>query len=205
MDRGKSRSQQGAALGPRGLGRCRFDLFNWCTENDVTFTRSRPYRKNDNCFVEQKNWPMVRQQVGYARYDCAAELKVLNELYRYLGPYMNFFQPQMKLVHKTRDGAKVIKRYDTARTPYQRVMASPHVQASAKRSLSTTYLELNPAELKRQIAACQDRLLAINRAKPELRKEVTPPPDHPFRKTVSRRQRSRTFQMSQPAGSSRTS
>ena len=182
-----------------------FHLFNWCTENDVTFTRSRPYRKNDNCFVEQKNWPMVRQQVGYARYDCAGELKVLNELYGYLGPYMNFFGPQMKLVQKSRDGAKVTKRYDTAKTPYQRVMASPHMEDSVKRELTQTYLELNPAELKRQIARCQDRLLAINRAKPSQGKEVGPPLDHPFRETVSWRQRSRTFLMSQPVGSSRTS
>jgi hypothetical protein len=119
-------------------------LFAWCAANDVTFTRSRPYRKNDNCFVEQKNWPVVRQQVGYARYDTPRELTLLNDLYGHLGPYVNFFQPQMRLVHKTRDGAKVIKRYDTARTPYRRALASPDVDASAKEALTATYRELNP-------------------------------------------------------------
>lgn len=180
-------------------------LFAWCAANDVTFTRSRPYRKNDNCFVEQKNWPVVRQQVGYARYDTPQELTLLNDLYGHLGPYVNFFQPQMRLVHKTRDGAKVIKRYDTARTPYQRALASPDVDASAKRALTATYRELNPAELKRRIGACQDRLLAFNRSKPEREKEVGLPPDHPFRMTMSWRQRSRTFSMSQPTDPSRTS
>ena len=69
-------------------------LFAWCTEGQITFTRSRPYRKNDNCFVEQKNWPVVRQNVGYGRYDTAAELEVLAELYRDLRLYVNFFQPR---------------------------------------------------------------------------------------------------------------
>jgi hypothetical protein len=95
-------------------------LFAWCEEQQITFTRSWPYRKNDNCFVEQKNWPVVRQQVDYGRYDTPAELEVLRELYGHLRLYVNFFQPQMKLVAKTRHGAKVRKRFDTARTPYQR-------------------------------------------------------------------------------------
>jgi hypothetical protein len=80
-------------------------LFDYCTERGITFTRSRPYRKNDNCFVEQKNWPVVRQQVGYGRYDTPKELEVLAELYTYLPLYVNFFQPQMKLISKTRRGA----------------------------------------------------------------------------------------------------
>jgi hypothetical protein len=88
-------------------------LYRWCQANEVTFTRSRPYRKNDSCFVEQKNFPIVRQQVGYARYDTEAELQVLTELYGYLRLFVNFFQPQMKLVSKARRGAKVTRRYDT--------------------------------------------------------------------------------------------
>jgi hypothetical protein len=88
-------------------------LFAWCEENQITFTRSRPYRKNDNCFVEQKNWPVVRQQVGYLRYDTPAELEVLRELYGHLRLYVNFFQPQMKLTQKTREGP----RSESASTP----------------------------------------------------------------------------------------
>ncbi len=92
------------------------ELFRYCEQEGITFTRSRPYRKNDNCFVEQKNWPVVRQQVGYHRYDTSAELDALRDLYRYLRLYVNFFQPQMKLVSKSRRGGKVSKTFDTAQT-----------------------------------------------------------------------------------------
>ena len=118
---------------------------------------------------------------------------------------MNFFQPQMKLVEKDRDGARLTRRYDVAKTPYQRLMDSPHVDTSAKAKLTKTYRKQNPAELKRQIARCQDRLLTINRTKPDPGREVGTPLDHPFRMTVSWRQRSRTFPMSQPVEPSRTS
>jgi hypothetical protein len=181
------------------------ELFGWCESRQITFTRSRPYRKNDNCFVEQKNWPVVRQSVGYARYDTPAELQVLAELYGHLRLWVNFFQPQMKLISKTRRGAVVSKRFDVARTPYRRVLASPDVAEQAKRELTATYLELNPAELKRQIGRCQDRLLELAKTKPERGREVTPPPDHPFRETFSRRQRSRTSLVRQPEMASRTS
>lgn len=173
-------------------------LFRYCTERKITFTRSRPYRKNDNCFVEQKNWPVVRQNVGYGRYDSARELEALRKLYRVLRLYVNFFQPQMKLVSKTRKGAKVTKRFDAAKTPYQRVLVSPDVTAAVKAELKRTYLGLNPAELKRQIAVCQDKLLKLNKVKPSRGKEVRTPPDHPFRSTISARERSRTSLVRQP-------
>lgn len=180
-------------------------LLAWCEEHAITFTRSRPYRKNDNCFVEQKNWPVVRQQVGYGRYDTPAELECLAELYGHLRLFVNFFQPQMKLVSKTRRGATVSKTFDRARTPYRRVLDSPHVSEGAKYALTKTYLELNPAALKREIGRCQDRLLELAKSKPEKRKEVGLPPDHPFRETFSRRQRSRTSLVRQPVSASRTS
>jgi len=179
-------------------------LLRWCEAEQITFTRSRPYRKNDNCFVEQKNWPVVRQMVGYGRYDTPAELEVLGELYGYLRLWVNFFQPQMRLVSKTRSGAKVTKRYDRARTPYRRIVERADLSDSTKQALTQTYLALNPAELKRQIARCQDRLLQLARTKPE-RKEVIPAPDHPFRETFSRRELSRTSLVRQPVDASRTS
>jgi len=92
--------------------------------------------------------------VGYLRYDTQEELAVLAELYAHLRLYVNFFQPQQKLVQKTREGAKVRKRYDTAQTHYGRVLASPEVSPEAKGALSATYLGLNPVELKRQIGRC---------------------------------------------------
>jgi hypothetical protein len=119
-------------------------LYRYCTEREITFTRTRPYRKNDNCFVEQKNWPVVRQQVGYLRYDTPAELEALGELYSHLRLYVNFFQPQMKLIEKTRHCAKVTKRYDRAQTPYRRTLASAHVADRVKAELTSTYLGLNP-------------------------------------------------------------
>jgi hypothetical protein len=179
-------------------------LYRYCLERKITFTRTRPGRKNDNCFVEQKNWPVVRQQVGYGRYDTPAELECLTELYRHLRLYVNFFQPVMKLVSKTRRGATVTKRYDVATTPYRRVLAA-EVNDEAKRELTRTYLELNPVELQRAIGRCQDRLLEIGRTKPAGRKEVHAPPDHPFRDTFSIRERSRTFPVRQPGDASRTS
>ena len=142
--------------------------------------------------------------VGYGRYDTPAELEVLGELYRYLRLWVNFFQPQMRLVSKTRSGAKVTKRYDRARTPYRRIVERSDLPDSTKQALTQTYLALNPAELKRQIATCQDRLLQLARTKPE-RKEVIPAPDHPFRETFSPRELSRTSLVRQPVDASRTS
>jgi hypothetical protein len=154
-------------------------LFKWCAANGITFTRSRPYRKNDNCFVEQKNWPVVRQQVGYARYDDADELEALRELYRHLRLWVNFFSPQMRLAAKTRNGAKVTKTFDRARTPYRRVLDSPQISDVAKRELEATYIGLNPAELRRQIGRCQDRLMELVKTKEQRRKEVWHPPSIP--------------------------
>jgi hypothetical protein len=179
-------------------------LFRYCTERAITFTRSRPYRKNDNCYVEQKNWPVVRQQVGYARYDTPEELQALERLYRVLRLYVNFFQPQMKLVSKTRRGAKVTKRFDTPRTPYQRILESPHVSDAAKRTLGEIYLTLNPAQLKRDLAARQARLLELTKHKPTTGKEVKPPPGPRPRIFVTKEEASRTSLVMQPIGASRT-
>jgi hypothetical protein len=179
-------------------------LFNYCTERGITFTRSRPYRKNDNCYVEQKNWPVVRQSVGYARYDTASELEALAELYRVLRLYVNFFQPQMKLISKTRRGATVTKRFDLARTPYQRVLESPHVASDSKQALRRTYLSLNPAQLKRDLARCQSRLLELSRTKPAIAKEVNPPGPR-LHGALSREDASRTSLVMQPVAPSRTS
>jgi hypothetical protein len=141
------------------------ELQRYCEAERITFTRGRAYRKNDSCYVEQKNWSVIRQAVGYARYDTGAELGVLRELYGSLRLWVNFFQPVMKLTEKTREGAKVKKRYDRAQTPYQRVLASPHVSAAAKRRLTKQYETLNPAELRRQIGRSQDELLRLGRLK----------------------------------------
>jgi hypothetical protein len=134
-------------------------LSSYCQLEKLTFTRSRPYRKNDNCFVEQKNYSVVRRAVGYQRYDTEAQLQLLNELYAHLRLYTNFFQPTMKLQSKERVGSKVTKRYDRAQTPYQRVLATPQIAKAKKDLLRAKYETLNPAALKRKITRLQERLL----------------------------------------------
>lgn len=140
-------------------------LFRYCQQEKITFTRSRSYRKNDSCFVEQKNYSIVRRAVGYLRYDTEEELSTLNKLYRRLRLYTNFFQPTMKLIKKTRIGSKVIKKYDKPLTPYRRVLACADVSAEDKQSLRKLYQKLNPAQLKRQITRLQQRLYTLNTQK----------------------------------------
>lgn len=156
------------------------NLFSWCSEHEVTFTRSRPWRKNDNCFVEQKNWAVVRRAVGYLRYDTPQELEAVGRLYVSLVPYVNFFQPQMKLVEKTRAGAKVRRRYDRPLTPYRRTLGSPFVSAEQKEALTVLNEQLNPVALKRDIARRQSQLLGLaKRRKPSV--AWNPGRDHPWR------------------------
>jgi hypothetical protein len=135
-------------------------LLRYCSAERITFTRSRPYRKNDNCFVEQKNWPVVRQMVGYARYDTAAELGCLSELYSWLRLYVNFFQPQMRLVSKTRRGATVTKRYDRARTPYRRILEHPQIPEDTKDELHPDLPVVEPGS-----AEARDRPLSGSAAR----------------------------------------
>jgi len=135
-----------------------FHLVAYCEEEKITFTRGRPYRKNDGCYVEQKNYTSVRRNVGYMRYDTDEELELLNRLYDVLRLYGNFFLPQMKLVEKTRDGSKVTRRYDEPMTPYRRLLSSADVDEVTKRKLKRQYAKLNPAELKRQILDLQDMI-----------------------------------------------
>jgi transposase InsO family protein len=147
-------------------------LFRYCAEREITFTRSRPYRKNDNCFVEQKNYSVVRRTVGYCRHDTPAELRVLNELYAVLRLYTNYFQPSMKLVEKTRTGSKVKKTYDAAKTPYHRVMTSQWIPRQTKRELRSIYATLNPAKLIRDIGKLQDELARLVSSKIEAQHQV---------------------------------
>jgi len=153
------------------------ELFRYCEDKRITFTRSRAYKKNDGCYVEQKNWSVVRRNVGYARFDTAEELECLNELYSVLRDHTNFFMPSAKLLLKTREGAKVTKRYDTPTTPYARVLASEHVTDAAKRRLTRRYEELNPVALKREITRLQNRLYELVSLKESIRRREVQAPD----------------------------
>jgi hypothetical protein len=127
------------------------DLARWCHHEGITFTRSRPYKKNDNCFVEQKNGAIVRRVIGRDRYSSKQSYETLNRIYYLLRLYINFFQPAMKLVSKTRHGAKVYRVYDTALTPYQRVLKSGVIEEVSKVQINSIYAYLNPVRLLKQI------------------------------------------------------
>lgn len=155
-------------------------LFRYCEQQHLTFTRSRPYRKNDNCFVEQKNYSVVRRAVGYYRYDTPEELALLNQLYQSLRLYTNFFLPAMNMIEKTRIGCKVTKKYDQPQTPYQRALAHTAIPEQNKDLLRHQYQQLNPAALKREITKLQDKLFAIASSKRKLKQHYTHEPSFSY-------------------------
>jgi len=126
-------------------------FYNYCRDEKITFTRSRSYKKNDSCHVEQKNGNVVRRIVGYDRYDTKAAYECLDRLYYLVRLQYNFFQPTMKLISKTRHGAKVHKVYETAQTPYQRLLKAGVLAEAKKAELATVYNGLNPVTLLKQI------------------------------------------------------
>ena len=139
----------------------------WCEANGIELTRSRPHKKNDNCYVEQRNLVVVRKYVGYERYDCAEATRAMNELYIILRLYLNFFQPTFKLTDKQRrvkqtDGtqaAKPYKRiYDKVQTPYARVLARADVDQLVKDKLAEQYETLNPRILRDTIHTLTSKL-----------------------------------------------
>jgi hypothetical protein len=116
----------------------------------VQFTRSRAYHKDDNAHIEQKNWTHIRQWLGYDRLDNPKVVSLLNNLYtKEWRLFHNFFCPSVKLIAKERIGSKTVKRYDSPKTPYQRIMDSPHIKESLKRSLSNQLENLNPFMLRK--------------------------------------------------------
>lgn len=136
-------------------------LYTYCSDQDIKFTRSRPYRKNDNCFVEQKNFTAVRTYCGYYRYDTKDQLDILNDLYSHIRLYLNYFHPLMKLLTKTRSGSKIIKKYDTPKTPYKRILQCNCIDDEQKQKLIFIYKDLNPFQLKRKIDKLQDKLFRM--------------------------------------------
>jgi hypothetical protein len=138
-------------------------LYQYCLDEKITFTRSRPYKKNDQAHVEQKNWSVVRHTVGYERWETEQELAILEGIYDDLRLYINFFQPSFKLIAKERIGNQTIKRYDTAKTPYRRVLERNDISLEAKARLMNLYLQLNPAELRRRIDQKTAKLWKLSR------------------------------------------
>jgi hypothetical protein len=147
-------------------------LYRYCLDERITFTRSRPYKKNDQAHVEHtcpggrcqgKNWSVVRHTVGYDRWETVQEFALLESIYEDLRLYINFFQPSFKLIAKERIGNKTIKRYDAAKTPYQRVLERIDISLEAKARLMNLYVQLNPAELRRRIDQKTAKLWKLSR------------------------------------------
>jgi transposase InsO family protein len=136
-------------------------VYPWCRRHGIRFTRGRPHRKNDQAWVEQKNGDVVRRLVGYDRYSTKAALAALQEVYRLARLWVNFCRPVRKLLAKERVGAKVRKRFDLARTPYQRLRAAGALEAARSQALEAQYRQLNPVALRAELEAALERLWAL--------------------------------------------
>jgi hypothetical protein len=139
-------------------------LLKWCRGERIQFTRTRAYHKNDNCYVEQKNYSCVRAFAGYGRFSTAAELDALAALYRSLCPLINFFIPSQKLISKTRVGSKIRKVYDKQiLSPYQRLLACPDVTDEVKARLVKSGETLNPVALQQEVHEAVGVLTSLKR------------------------------------------
>ena len=156
-------------------------LFRYCQAEKLRFTRSRPNKKNDNAYIEQKNWTHVKKVFGYLRYDTQEELEIINDLYENdLRLFKNFFSPVMKLVKKERIGGKVKRKYDVPKTPCQRLLESDYLSKQAKKELENFYLSLNPARIRREIDKKTQKLFRVYQEKKSGQEAI------PFKKQTSR-------------------
>jgi hypothetical protein len=133
-------------------------VYPWCKREGIALTRGRPYKKNDQAYIEQKNWQVPRRFIGYDRYSTKAAYEQMKRLYEPIRLYVNFFQPISKLLSKERDGAKVTKRYDRPRTPYQRLLETDALDQTKRDELARCYAGLSPAKLLARIHAELDAL-----------------------------------------------
>ncbi len=137
-------------------------LYKYCQEHDIQFTRGRPYKKDDNAHIEQKNWTHVRKLLGWERYDTNKALEAINDLYRNeLRLMMNLFQPSVKLVRKTRVGSRIVRRYDQPQTPLDRLKASGHADPDKLAALLTLRGQTDPFKLSRTIERKLERIYKL--------------------------------------------
>ena len=176
-------------------------LYRYCQALEIQFTRGRPYKKDDNAHIEQKNWTHVRKVVGYLRYDCPAAVTVLNDLYQHeLRLFQNLFLPSVKLVRKERVGARVRRRYDAPRTPLDRVRICPEADPAAVARFLALRDRLDPfalsAAIDRKLARLEDlatpgRAPVPPFAAPRLPARPRPRPDFTFGNHLRRARRPR--------------
>lgn len=139
-------------------------LYDWCQEEKIDLSRSRPNHKNDNAHIEQRNYTGVRKFLGYSRIDTQEAVDIMNELYD--GPlrlYRNFFLPAVKCIKKVRVGSRYVRRYDKPKTPYQRVLASKDIDQSVKDELTRQYETLNPKILKDEVDLLIKKVFDVQR------------------------------------------
>jgi len=136
-------------------------VITFCRNKKLEFTRSRAYRKNDQAWVEQKNGDVVRRFTGYARFEGLEAAQLLMGLYEAVRLYVNFFQPSFKLIEKTREGAKVRKRYSPPATPCNRLLSSPLVSDEVKQQLRQQRIKLDPVKLLHSIRETQGALATL--------------------------------------------
>lgn len=135
----------------------------WCKEQEIELTRSRPNHKNDNMYIEERNGHIVRKFAGYTRWDASESIQILNELYDVLIIYTNHFVPVRKCLKKEKVESRYIRRYDRAKTPYQRVVEHPAVDETIKRQLKTIHEAHNPYHLKQEIDRITKKLYDIQK------------------------------------------
>lgn len=137
----------------------------WCARHDVQFSRSRPYKKDDNAYIEQKNWAHVRKLMGWDRYDIPQAVEAMNDLYRNeLRVWLNLFQPSAKLLKKVRVGSKLRRYYDVPRTPLDRLATSEGNDVNYLTSINRLIdlrTQSDPFELSRQIDRKLQRIYAL--------------------------------------------
>ncbi len=139
-------------------------LLRYCRTHDIQFTRGRPYKKDDNAHIEQKNWTHVRRILGYVRYDTEAAREAINNLYRgELRRFQNLFLPSVKLAKKERVGSRLRRRYETPQTPWQRVVSSPVADPERVAELGKERTELDPFQLSHRIQEQLERIFRLSR------------------------------------------
>jgi len=136
-------------------------FIQFCRDREIPFARSRPNHKNDNCYVEQRNYSVVRNLVGYGRYDSDAALAQLHKLYDLVNPFECFFQPSVRLKETIRNGSKRIKVFDLPQTPYQRFLAWGKMTPEWQVKLAEEFDKLSPVRLRDQMAVVQQKLLKL--------------------------------------------
>ncbi len=137
-------------------------FMNYCKDKDICFTRSRPNHSNDGCYVEQKNWSVVRKMIGYGRLEGQEAVETLNHYYELLSVLNNFFLPSQKLIKRVRDGSKVIRKHDLAITPYRRLLIEETLPFEQKEELHEFFESLDLISIQKEMGKLLAQLQSLS-------------------------------------------